>query len=148
MTLPVLTSYSNATYEQLTAIKNFIPKEYLMPGPPTMVPPDQLGRGQLREAVTAYYKTFQAAGMKPDVLQTSAWDAAQLVISALRKLGPTATAAQIRDYIDGLNGFTGVTGRYDFKAIPQRGVDWKSSVLMARWDPAKESFVSASPIGG
>jgi branched-chain amino acid transport system substrate-binding protein len=148
MTIPILTSYSNATYEQLNAIKAFVPKEYLMPGPPTMVPPDQLGRGQLRDAVTAYYRTFQAAGMKPDVLQTSAWDAAQLVISALRRLGLNATAPQIRDYIDGLNTFTGVTGKYDFRMIPQRGVDWKSSVLMARWDPAKESFVSVSPIGG
>jgi len=113
-----------------------------------MVPPDQLARGQLRDAVAAYYRAFQTAGIRPDVLQTSAWDAAQLVITALRRLGPNATAAQVRDYIASLNGFTGVTGRYDFRAIPQRGVDWKSSVIMARWDPAKDSFVSVSPIGG
>lgn len=148
MNIPILSSYSNATFDQLNAIKGFVPKEYLIPGPPTIVPPEQLGRGQLRQAVANYYQICQAAGLRPDVMQTSAWDAAQLVIATLRHLGPNATAAQIRDYIGSLDGFTGVTGRYDFRAIPQRGVDWKSSVLMARWDPAKALFVSASPIGG
>jgi branched-chain amino acid transport system substrate-binding protein len=148
LNIPVLTSYSNATFEQLNAMKGFIPKEFLMPGPPTIVPPDQLARGKLRDAVANYYRTFDAAGMHPDVLQSSAWDAAQIVVSALRHLGPSPTAAQIREYISELNGFVGVTGQFDFRAIPQRGVDWKSSVLMARWDSAKGSFTSVSPIGG
>ena len=33
------------------------------------------------------------------------WDPAMIVVSALRKLGPDATATQIRDYIAGLRGF-------------------------------------------
>ena len=63
--------------------------------------------------------------------------------AALRKLGPNATAAQVRSYIANLNGWTGVTGTYDFKLIPQRGVNWKS-VVMTRWDPTHGVWMSAN----
>ncbi len=146
--LPVLASYSNATNAQMAAMKAYLPKELLMAGLPTMVPADQLARGQLRTQVDAYYKAFKAAGVRPDVLDTTPWDAGLLIVNALRKLGPNATAPQVREYLAGLRGFTGVTGTFDFKAIPQRGVDWKSSLLMTRWDAAKDTFVAAGPIGG
>ena len=146
--VPILTSYSNATYRQISAYKGYLPKELLMAGLPTMVPPDQLPRGQLRSRVDAYDRAIQAAGVRPDVLQTTPWDAGLLVVDALRKLGPNATAAQVREYLAGLRGFTGVTGSFDFKAIPQRGVDWKSSLLMTRWDAARDTFVAAGPLGG
>jgi branched-chain amino acid transport system substrate-binding protein len=146
--LPVLTLWSNAGSAQLNAFKPYMPKELLIPGPPPMVPADQFPRGRLRDQATAYYKQFDAAGVKPDVLNAAAWDAAGLVVSALRRLGPNATAAQMREYIAGLRGYTGVSGTFDFKDIPQRGLDWKSGVLMARWDPARDSLVAASGLGG
>jgi branched-chain amino acid transport system substrate-binding protein len=146
--IPTMASYSNATNAQMAAMKSYLPKELLMAGLPTMVPADQLARGRLRAQVDAYYRAFKAAGVRPDVLDTTPWDAGLLIVDALRKLGPSATAPQIREYFAGLRGFTGVTGTFDFKAIPQRGVDWKSSLLMTRWDPAKDTFVAAGPIGG
>lgn len=148
ITVPVITSYSNSTAAQMAAMKDYLPKELLMAGPPAMLPPDQLPRGALRDAVSAFYRELEAGGIHPDVLQTTAWDSAQIAIAALRKLGPNATAAQVRDYIANLKGFTGITGTFDFRAIPQRGVDWKSSVVMTRWDPARGEFVRLSPIGG
>jgi len=146
--LPVITSYSNATYKQMDSLKPYLPKELLMAGLPTMVPADQLPRGQLRAQVDAYDRAFKAAGVRPDALQTTPWDAGLLIVDALRKLGPAPTAAQVREYLAGLRGFTGVTGTFDFKAIPQRGVNWKSSLLMTRWNPAKDTFDAAGPIGG
>lgn len=146
--IPILTSYSNATSAQMAAYKGFVPKELLIAGPPAMLPPDQLDRGRLRNAVDAFYAAFERAGTRPDVLQAGAWDAGHIVVAALRSLGPNATAAQVRAYIAGLSNFSGVTGSFDFRAIPQRGQDWRSSVLMTRWDPAKGTFVRASPIGG
>lgn len=146
--VPIMTSYSNATARQMAAYKGYLPKELLTPGLPSMVPPDQLAPGQLRDAVTQYYNAFKAVGQRPDVIQTTAWDAAYLIVGALRKLGPNATAAQVREYIANLRGWTGVTGTFDFKAIPQRGINWKSSVLMARWDPARDGWVAAGPLGG
>jgi branched-chain amino acid transport system substrate-binding protein len=80
--------------------------------------------------------------MQPDVTQATPWDAAGIIVGALRKLGPNATAAQVRSYIANLSGYTGVTGTYDFKAIPQRGINWKA-VIMTRWDPARETWVNA-----
>jgi len=146
--VPVITSYSNSTAAQMAAFKDYMPKELLMAGPPAIVPPGELARGPLRDAVSKFYRSMEAAGGHPDVLQTTAWDSAQIAVAALRKLGPNATAAQVRDYIDNLKGFTGVTGTFDFRAVPQRGVDWRTALLMARWDPAKGTFVRVSPIGG
>jgi branched-chain amino acid transport system substrate-binding protein len=111
-----------------------MPKELLTSGLPSMVAPEQLPPGKMREAVTQFYAASKAAGLPPDVTQATPWDAAGIVVGALRKLGPDATAADIRSYIANLRGWTGVTGTYDFKSIPQRGVNWKA-VMMARWEP-------------
>jgi branched-chain amino acid transport system substrate-binding protein len=146
--VPVLTSYSNATSGQMLSYKGYLPKELLMAGLPTMVAPDQLPRGALRDRVASYNRDLTAAGVRPDALQTTPWDAGLLIVDALRRIGPNATAAQVRDYLSGQRNFTGVTGTFDFKKVPQRGVDWKSSVLMTRWDPAKDTFVAAGPLGG
>ncbi len=72
---------------------------------------------------------------------------AQIVISALRKLGPDANAEQIRNYIANLHGFVGVNGPYDFRAVPQRGID-VHNVYIVRWDPAGDRFAAASRGGG
>lgn len=144
--VPVVTSYSNATYDQMKAYGPFMPKELIFTGLPTIAP-NMLPKGALRNAVDAYYRAFRAAGIRPEVGQQTAWDAAQLIVAALKKLGPDATAPQIREYLASLRGWTGVTGTFDFKAIPQRGVDWKSSVIVARWDPAKDTWVGIAPLG-
>jgi len=146
--IPILTAYSNATPAQMNALKGHVPKEFLIPGIPSMVPVDQLPRGPLRDRITSRNREFEAAGVPPEALQTTGWDAGLLVVDALRHVGPTASAAQVREYLAGLSGFTGVTGAFDFKKIPQRGVDWKSSVLMTRWDAVRGIFVAAGPLGG
>ena len=70
-----------------------------------------------------------------------------LAVSALRKLGPNATAAQVRDYLANLQGFAGINGIYDFKKIPQRGVS-ETSVYVTRWNPAEKRWVVVSEPGG
>ena len=45
------------------------------------------------------------------------------------------------------HSFVGIYGKYDFKAIPQRGLDARS-VVMARWTPQKNSWVAESEPGG
>ena len=63
------------------------------------------------------YAALKAHNLKPDNNVATAWDAGFIVVAALRKLGPTATAAQLREYIDNLTDFAGVDGMYDFKKI-------------------------------
>ncbi len=145
LNLPIVTSYSNATYDQMKAYQPVMPKELYFTGLPTIAP-DKLPKGALRNAVDAYYRAFDAKGVRPEVGQQTAWDAAQLIVAALNKLGTDATAAQIRDYLTQLHGWTGVTGTFDFPALPQRGVDWKS-VVVARWDPGKNTWVGVAPLG-
>lgn len=70
-----------------------------------------------------------------------------LVVSALRKLGPNATAQQIRDYLANLQGFGGINGVYDFKKTPQRGVN-DSSVYVTRWDASQKTWVVVSQSRG
>ncbi len=140
--IPIFTSYSNATPSQMATFKGYMPKEFLISGLPSMLPPEQLPMGKMRDAVVQYDAAFKAAGLQPDVTQATPWDAASIVIAALRKLGPNASAADLRNYIANLRGWTGVTGTYDFKAIPQRGVNWKA-VAMVRWDAARAMWVKA-----
>jgi len=145
--IPIITSYSNATWAQMDAYKSFLPRDLLFAAPPTMAG-NELPRGQLRDTVQQFYAAFRAAGTKPEVGNPGAWEAGLLAIDAFKHLGLNATAAQMREYLAALKGHTGVVGTYDFRAIPQRGIDWKSSILMTRWDPAKGMWVGISPLGG
>ena len=69
------------------------------------------------------------------------------MLDAYKHLGFDATPAAIRAYIAGLQGFVGINGVYDFKAIPQRGIgiEW---LVMIRWDKNKQSTVGVSKPGG
>ena len=60
---------------------------------------------------------------------------------------PTATAADLRGYFNDLKGVAGINGLYDFKAVPNRGLD-ESNVVVTRWDPAAQTWVVVSdPLG-
>jgi branched-chain amino acid transport system substrate-binding protein len=66
-----------------------------------------------------------------------------VVIDALRKLGPDATAAQLRDHIAQLKGFAGIDGIYDFTREAQRGLNLDNAVVTL-WDPAKKNWTPVS----
>ena len=63
------------------------------------------------------------------------------VIAALRKLGPEASAEQVRTYIANLTDFPGVAGVYNFKASPERGLGVQDNVVL-RWSAAHDRFES------
>jgi branched-chain amino acid transport system substrate-binding protein len=90
---------------------------------------------------------FKAAGVTPDVASALAWDPAMIVIEALRKLGPDATAPQVRDFISHLKGYAGVDGVYDFEREAQRGLD-ESDAVVTLWDPAAKSWRPVSEPAG
>ena len=85
-----------------------------------------------------YLNAFKAAGVRPDIGQSLAWDPALLIIAALRKLGPGATSDQIRSYINDQKNWAEVNGVYNFAAMPQRGVGL-NSIVITKWDPAKDT---------
>jgi hypothetical protein len=56
--------------------------------------------------------------------------------------GPNATAQQLRNALAGIVNWPGILGRYDFRAIPNRGLGEKA-VVIARWDPARSLWTAA-----
>jgi branched-chain amino acid transport system substrate-binding protein len=101
----------------------------------------------VRQALLDMGSAFTAAGLRVDFLSSIAWDPALIVVSALRTLGPDASAEQIRAYIAGLHGFVGINGRYDFSKVPQRGLSAENAYVV-RWDGPGDRFVPVSRGGG
>ncbi len=100
------------------------------------------------KAATATLVTALAPlGAKPDMIEISAWDPGMILVDALRKLGPDASAAKLKAYLSTSQGFTGVNGPYDFKAEPQRGLGSKN-IVMVRYDQKDGSFTAVSKLGG
>ena len=112
-----------------------------------MLPGDQMPP-EVREAAIPYFKALSAADVSPNAFTGFIWDVGSIVVNAYKKLGPNATASQMRDYLAGLRKFAGVSGIYDFKAVPQAGIDSKTGLIMVRYDAARSTFAQASSFGG
>jgi branched-chain amino acid transport system substrate-binding protein len=80
-------------------------------------------------------------------MASTSWDAAAIVIDALRKLGPIATAEQLKNHILSLTDYPGINGLYDFKTNPTHGLGL-SAVVVLRWDDQSQRFKWASAPGG
>jgi len=79
---------------------------------------ESLSSGPTKAAVATMTSSLAAIGSKPDMIEISGWDPAMLVVDALRKLGPDASAAKLRAYLLNVRGWVGVNGPYDFHANP------------------------------
>lgn len=147
LTIPVATTDGNMTYAQMKQYASFLPKELFIPSPewlpdaPKDAPPSQV------KAKKDFYSAFQVDGLQPDAAASFAWDPAMLVISALRKIGPDATAAQVRNYLANIQGVAGVDGIYNFKNVPQRGLN-ATSVYITQWKPGRHKWIVVSKPGG
>ncbi len=146
LSIPVFTTNGNQTYAQMQQYASFLPQELYIPTS-TWPAYETLPPGRVKQAQKAFFDAFQAAGIKPDLGATIAWDPAQIVIEALRHLGTQATAAQIRDYIVHLRGVAGINGIYDFKTSPQRGLNLRDAIV-TRWNPAKQTWDPVTGPGG
>jgi len=146
LTIPQFTSAGNLNYAQLEAYQSFMPDNLYMMAPPWAAPNAFSNRG-FRKYADTYFNAFKPTNVRPDEGQSLAWDPALIVLDAYKHLGFDATPAAIRAYIAGLQGFVGINGVYDFKAIPQRGIgiEW---LVMIRWDKNKQSTVGVSKPGG
>ena len=132
--IPVGTTDGNMTYAQMTQYKDFLPKQLYIPAAQWIVTDPKLLSPAVAEKHEVFYKFFHDAGVRPDIPSELAWDAAMIVVDTLKKLGPNATAQQIREHIANLKDFAGVNGVYDFAKTPQRGLDVTDSVV-TRWSP-------------
>lgn len=92
LNLPMVTSISNLTYEQMTAYTAFLPPQlYFFASAPFA--PEVGPNGPIKRAVDLFLTAFKSAGNFPDQGEVLPWDASFLIVAALRKYGPEATAS-------------------------------------------------------
>jgi branched-chain amino acid transport system substrate-binding protein len=146
--IPVAVNDANMIYAQMTQYKSFLPKVLYIASPEWLPHEAVLHLDpKVDAAQLKFFDTFKAAGLKPDVAQVSSWDPMLIAVDALRKLGPSATAVQIRDYIAHLKGYAGINGLYDFEKDPQRGLS-EENVVVTRWGAEAETWqVVSKPTG-
>jgi branched-chain amino acid transport system substrate-binding protein len=131
----------------MTQYAAFLPKELYIPAADFLKSDKPAKADEAGAAKQVFYKAFDGTDIKPDGPSTYAWDPASLVVTALRKLKPDATAADLRGYFNDLKGVAGINGFYDFKAVPNRGLD-ESNVVVTRWDPSAQTWtVVSDPLG-
>jgi len=145
--IPIATGYGNMTQAQMAQYAGILPQELYFASTPWMEGAGrELGLG-VAAAHDSFFNAFRAAGLIPDISSVLSWDPAIIMIDALRKLGPSATSQQLRDYVAKLQGYAGVNGVYDFPRTPQRGLDESASVI-SLWNPSKKLWeVVSAPRG-
>ena len=142
--VPFATTNGNQTFAQFDQYKDFIPKEVYIP---TSVYLAHEGLYKLdplvEEQQAKFYAAHKAAGITPDNMAALVWDPANMIIGALRKLGPAATGEQVRAYIADQTSYAGLVGIHDFKAVPQRGLTNKNAIV-SRWDASVHNWIPVS----
>jgi branched-chain amino acid transport system substrate-binding protein len=144
--VPVAGGNGNLVISQLDQYRAFLPSEMYFCGS-IAVAPDSIGKGPIQDAQAVFFDAFKAAGVKPDLGYIIGWDPAMILVSALRELGTSATADQVRAYVVNLHGWVGINGVYDFRDGAQRGIGERSQV-MDRWDKTRSEFVAVSRPAG
>jgi branched-chain amino acid transport system substrate-binding protein len=146
--IPVATTNGNQSNAIMGQFAAFLPKTLYVP---TTLFPQNDGLFKLdprvEDAQQIFYETVNGAGLPNDYMSAGIWDAAVMTLGALQKLGPSATAAQVRDYMGSQSGLPGINGLYDFKAIPQRGLDYRNA-LVTRWTPDEKKWTVVSGPAG
>ncbi|HUN48101.1 MAG TPA: ABC transporter substrate-binding protein [Stellaceae bacterium] len=146
--IPIAPSSGNQTFAQMAQYADFLPKQFVVP---SALFPEHQGVLQLDPRMEALqqemYAILRERNLRADNMVATSWDAGLIVVAGLRKLGPGATAEQLRDYIAGLTDFPGVDGIYDFKRYPERGLGPDSSAIM-RFDVEGKRWVWLSKPGG
>ncbi len=146
LNIPILGANGDMVKAQLDQYKGILPKELLFSGV-LINAHDQLAPGPIKNAQTVFLNAFKSIGVTPDFPHTLGWDPALIVVDAYKKLGVNATPQQFKDYINGLHGWVGVNGVYDFRDGSQHGVG-VNAIVMVRYDGATGAIIPVSKRGG
>jgi branched-chain amino acid transport system substrate-binding protein len=145
--IPVGITAGNILYTLLKQYSSILPKQLVSAAFPAAASEFPVP-GPFANAVKRYNSAFATVGVRPDASQAIGWDPGWIIVGAYKKLGPSPTAEQLKQYLSKLSGFVGATGIYNFPAVPQRGISVSDSGLMVGWDPAKNAFVPLTKVGG
>jgi branched-chain amino acid transport system substrate-binding protein len=138
--VPIMASAGDMTYAQMTQYAPFLTNDTYFPATLAAIPAGMALAGPVRAEQERFFSALSERGIHPSFPHNLAWDPGMLIVSALRKLGPNATADQIRAYIENTHGRVGIDGVYDFSGGNQRGIGLNAARLY-KWDLAKKDFV-------
>jgi branched-chain amino acid transport system substrate-binding protein len=147
LTIPVSAAAGNLLYPQMQQYKALLPEQLYFAATRGVAPDLRLRPGPIQDAQNRYFQTLKAAGMRSDYGSTLIWDPVMLVISALRAVGPDASAEQLRNWLLNLHGWAGIDGLYDFRDGSQKGLSMNAMVIY-RWDQGRSAFVVSSGAAG
>ena len=146
--IPVAPTSGNQTFAAMDQWKSFLPKQLILA---SALYPEHGGVLQLdprmEKAQHDMYAILSEHHLKADNMVATSWDTGLIVVAGLRKLGPDASASQLKDFIANLTDFPGVDGIYDFKQYPERGLGPDASTVTT-YDPKTASWVWLSKPGG
>jgi branched-chain amino acid transport system substrate-binding protein len=146
--IPIATTDGNMTHAQMQQYASFLPKRLYIPAAKWVTHGSDVKRSEGEIAAQAKFDAaYKAAGVDPDVASAHGWDPTMMLVEGLRKLGPSATAAQLHEYLVHLKDFAGINGIYDFEREPQRGLDVQDAVVTL-WDPARSNWIPVSQAAG
>ena len=137
--VPVATTDGNMSYAAMQQYAAILPKQLYIPSPEWPQSDRLEAPADVTAAKNAFFKAYDGTGEQPDGPSSFAWDPALLIVAALRKAGPDATAEQVRAALAGMSGVAGSEGVYDFTKVPQRGLD-DSNVVVTLWDAAAKRW--------
>jgi branched-chain amino acid transport system substrate-binding protein len=147
MEIPIGTSTGNMVYPEMKQLASYNDRHFYFAGF-RFFEEDTLRSGPLKDGVLKFYRAIADNNVQhADAMAGTSWDAAAIIVSALRKLGPDATATQIRDYMLGLSGYVGINGVYNFSDGMQRGLNVSAATIM-HWDRTTEKWIPVSLPGG
>ena len=149
ITLPVASGDGNMTYAAMTQFADILPKELYFPAVPWMAGDDPGLHLDPRvvAAQLAYQKAFAGTGRRPDAGTLVGWEPAMILAEALRRAGPDASAAQLRDTLARMRDFASIAGIYDFPRTPQRGLD-SNDTIVTRWNAQAQNWEAVSQLRG
>ncbi len=146
--IPIATTNGNQNRMQMVQYTGFLPKQMYYAS--SMFPPHEgliTLDPRVETAQHAMQRAVAAGGLNPDNQTSIVWDALLITVDTLRKLGPDATPAQVREHIAGITDFGGINGLYNFKEVPQRGLG-ADAAIVTRWDPEQQRWIWVSGPGG
>jgi branched-chain amino acid transport system substrate-binding protein len=146
LNVPILTSAANMDVKILAPFAAGLPSLVGFNAPPSW-DVEAAERGPLKTVVAEYRAAYKQAGYQLYPNDQYSWDPASIVVYALRKLGTNATAQQLHDFIEHLNGFPGLGGVYDFRSGNQHGLG-DDAVIIVAYDRVHQTFDAVSKPGG
>ncbi|MBI2955567.1 MAG: ABC transporter substrate-binding protein [Chloroflexi bacterium] len=145
--IPVGTSNGNQTYASMQVNKDILPAELYFAG--TRIDAyDILPPGPAKDIQAEFRKGLaQFNLLKPDIPTSPTFDAAGVIVAALKKTGTDVTPAKLKEAIESVKGLEGVLGTYNMSAADHRGING-DNYYAVRWDTGKGTWVPVSGPGG